>query len=205
MSGFEIITITFSFILGLGVAQILRAVAYVVREKEQHRLHWIPLSMALIVLLFQVQFWFALVIVDSFMDYWTWPVYGLLLFLAIVIFLSGATVLPPPGSSKTDSLFEDFVARGKISLIFLALYLVGWVGVAIMFWTEQFVHLVIVNLAMATAAVIAFLPQRPRSRSLLHAILIAMMVYGLITVWTPPSLEEPLTSDSGRIAVLQHC
>ena len=34
MSGFELITITFSFVLGLGVAQILSSVAYVVREKE---------------------------------------------------------------------------------------------------------------------------------------------------------------------------
>ena len=70
MSGFEIITITFSFILGLGVTQILRSVAYVAREKEQYRLHWIPLSMAAVVLLFQVQFWFALVVVDSFLDQW---------------------------------------------------------------------------------------------------------------------------------------
>lgn len=190
MSGFEIITITFSFILGLGVTQILLTVAYVVRDKEQYRLHWIPLSMAAVVLLFQVQFWFALVVVDSFMDHWTWPIYGMFLFLAIVIFLSGATVLPPPGSTKTHYLIEDFVARGKISLIFLALYLVGWVVVAIMLWTDEFVHLVIVTLVMATIAVIAFLAKRPRARSLLHGILIAMTIFGMMTVWTTPSLEE---------------
>ena len=34
MSGFELITITFFFVLGLGVAQILSSVAYVVRDKE---------------------------------------------------------------------------------------------------------------------------------------------------------------------------
>ncbi len=40
MSGFEILTITFSFIVGLGVAQVLRAVAFVVRERGQIRLHF---------------------------------------------------------------------------------------------------------------------------------------------------------------------
>ncbi len=157
MSGFEIITITFSFILGLGVTQILRAVAYVVREREQYQLHWIPISVATMVLLFQVQFWFALVIVDSFVGHWTWTVYGVLLILAIIIFLSGATVLPPPGPSKTRNLIEDFATRGKISLVFLALYLLGWIVVAIMFWTEAFVHLVIVNSVMAAIATIACL------------------------------------------------
>ena len=125
MSVLEIITITFSIILGLGVTLILGSVANVVREREQHRLHWIPLSVAFLVLLFQVQFWFALVIVDSFLDKWNWTVYSVLLFLAVVIFLSGATVLPSEGSSKSTNLIEDFNARGKISLIFFALYFVG--------------------------------------------------------------------------------
>ena len=38
VSGFEILAITFSFIVGLGMAQVLQSVAYVVREKGQIRL-----------------------------------------------------------------------------------------------------------------------------------------------------------------------
>ena len=190
MSALEIITITFSIILGLGVTQILERVAYVVREKEQRRLHWIPLSVAFLILLFQVQFWFALVIVDSFLDKWNWTVYSVLLFLTIVIFLSGATVLPSPGSSRSSNLIEDFNARGKISLLFFASYFIGWIVIAIMFWTAgEFTTLVIVNLAMATTAVIAYRTQHPYVRSLLHGILIAITIYGLIFVWATPSLE----------------
>jgi len=196
VSGFEIITITFSFILGLGVAHILSSVASVVREKDQIQLHWIPISVATIVLLFQVQFWFALVIVDALVGQWSWTVYGVLLILAIMIFLSGATVLPPSGSSRTCSLIEDFATRGKISLVFLALYLLGWIVVAIMFWTVEFVHLVIVNSAMAATATVAFLARKRKSQSVLHGMLIVMMIYGLVTVWTPPSFEEPLTHTS---------
>jgi hypothetical protein len=86
MSGIETITITFSFILGLGVAHILESVAYAVRERARYRLHWIPLSTAALVLVFQVQFWFALIIVDSFLEHWNWPVYCVLLFLATSYF-----------------------------------------------------------------------------------------------------------------------
>ena len=94
MSGFEILTITFSFIVGLGVAQVLRSVAYIVRESRQISLHWIPFSVEAMILFFQVQFWFGLAVINSLMVQWSWPVYGVMLLLAIVIFLSGATVLP---------------------------------------------------------------------------------------------------------------
>lgn len=198
MSGFELITITFSFILGLGVAHILRTMAYVVREREQYRLHWIPISVAIIVLLFQVQFWFALVIVDALAEQWTWTIYGLLLLLAILIFLAGATVLPPPGPSKTSSLIEDFETRGRVSLVFLALYVFGWIGVALLFWSTVFIHLVIVNSIMAAIALSAHQARNLKARNTLHGMLIVMMIYGLITVWTPPSLEEPLTGTSSQ-------
>lgn len=69
MSGIEIITITFSFIVGLGMAQILRSVAFVVREGGPHRLHWIPFTVAGIVVIFQVQFWFGLTAVNSLIDH----------------------------------------------------------------------------------------------------------------------------------------
>lgn len=198
MSRFELITITYSFIVGLGVAHILRTIAYVVREREQYRLHWIPISVAVIVLLFQVQFWFALVIVDTLADQWTWTIYGLLLALAITIFLSGATVLPPPGPSRTSSLIEDFETRGRISLVFLALYTLGWNGVAVLFWSMAFAHLVIVNTVMAVIALSAYRARQQTTRSVLHGMLVLMMTYGLITVWTPPSLEEPLTGTSSQ-------
>lgn len=189
MSGLEIITITFSIILGLGVTQILGTVAHVIRERSDHQLHWIPLSLAALILLFQVQFWFALVIVDSFLEQWNWTVYSILLFLAIVIFLAGATVLPSSGSSRSSNLIEDFDARGKISLMFFALYFIGWIVVAIMFWTDQFITLVIANSIMATASMIAYYSRSPHIRSVLHGVLISLTLYGLIYVWATPSLE----------------
>ncbi len=193
MSGFEILTITFSFIVGLGVAQVLQSVAYVVRENRQISLHWIPFSVAAIILFFQVQFWFGLAVINSLMDQWSWPVYGLMLLLAIFIFLSGATVLPHSLTSLGGrGLKEDFETRGRISLVFLALYLVGWIGVGIMFWKPEFWQLVLVNGVFAFVAIFTYGTPNARVRMILHLTLIAITLYGSLTVWTTPSLEMPL-------------
>ena len=192
MSTFEILTITFSFIVGLGVAQVLRSIAYIVREFRQIRLHWIPFSVATQILFFQVQFWFALSVVNSLMTQWSWSVYISMLLLAICIFLAGATVLPHSLTSLGErGLKEDFETRGRVCLVFLALYLAGWIGVGIMFWIPELWHLALVNGLYALLALVIFWASSPRVRAVLHVLLIMITIYGSLTVWTTPSLEMP--------------
>ena len=192
MSAFEILTITFSFIVGLGVAQVLRSIAYMVREFRQIRLHWIPFSVAAQILFFQVQFWFALSVVNSLMDRWSWSVYASMLLLAIFIFLAGAAVLPHSLTSLGErGLKEDFDTRGQVSLIFLALYLAGWIGVGIMFWIPELWHLALVNGSYALLALVIFWTSNARVRAALNMFLIVITIYGSLTVWTTPSLEMP--------------
>ena len=198
MSAFEILTITFSFIVGLGVAQVLRSVAYMVREAGQISLHWIPFSVAAQILFFQVQFWFALTVVNSLKEQWSWSVYFMMLLLAIFIFLAGATVLPHSLSSLGGrGLKEDFETRGRISLILLALYLLGWIVVGIVFWIPQLWHLALVNGSYAVIALTIYWAASPRLRNLLHLVLIAITIYGSLTVWTTPSLEIPWRTPLG--------
>jgi hypothetical protein len=195
LSAFEILTITFSFIVGLGVAQVLRSIAYIVREFRQIRLHWIPFSVAAQILFFQVQFWFALSVVNSLMDRWSWSVYASMLLLAIFIFLAGAAVLPHSLTSLGErGLKEDFDTRGQVSLIFLALYLAGWIGLGIMFWIPELWHLALVNGSYALLALVIFWISNARVRAVLHLLLIVITVYGSLTVWTTPSLEMPWRS-----------
>ena len=192
MSAFEILTITFSFIVGLGVAQVLRSTAYMVREFRQIELHWIPFSVAAQILFFQVQFWFALSVVNSLMAQWSWSVYISMLLLAIFIFLAGATVLPHSLTSLGErSLKEDFETRGRVSLLFLALYLAGWIGVGIMFWIPELWHLALVNGLYAFLASVIFWASNSRARAVLHVCLVVITLYGSLTVWTTPSLEMP--------------
>lgn len=192
MSAFEILTITFSFIVGLGVAQVLRSAAYMVREFRHISLHWIPFAVAAQILFFQVQFWFALSVVNSLMAQWSWSVYGSMLLLAIFIFLAGATVLPHSLTSLgRRKLKEDFDTRGRVSLIFVALYLTGWIGVGIMFWIPELWHLALVNGLYAILALVIFWTPNARVRGILHLFLVVITIYGSLTVWTTPSLEMP--------------
>ena len=192
LSAFEVLTITFSFIVGLGVAQVLKSVAYIARESHQIDLHWIPFSVAGQILFFQVQFWFALTVVNSLMEKWSWSVYASMLLLAILIFLAGATVLPHSLTSLGDrGLKEDFETRGRISLIFLALYLAGWIGLGIMFWIHELWHLALVNGIYSLLALMIFVHSNAHTRTLLHLALIVITIYGSFTVWTTPSLEMP--------------
>lgn len=198
LSNFEILTITYSFIVGLGVAQVLRSIGYMVRESGQVKLHWIPFSVATQILFFQVQFWFGLSVVNSMMTQWSWGAYVSMLLLAILIFLSGATVLPHSLSSiGGQGLKEDFETRGRVSLIFLALYLLGWIWIGIMLKVPQLWYLALVNGLYAAVAIAVYATSGSRVRTVLHLAMIALTVYGAFTVWTTPSLEVPWHSTLG--------
>jgi hypothetical protein len=124
----------------------------------------------------------------------------------------GATVLPPPASTRTSDLIEDFNSRGKVALVFFAAYFLGWDILAVMFWGPRMGLLAVVNLIMATLSIAAYIVEQPRARSLLHVImatlsiaayiveqprarsllhgaLIVLTIFGMIGVWATPSLD----------------
>lgn len=191
VSGLEIITITFSFIVGLGMAQALRSIGFVIRERDRIIGHWLPFLVTAIVLFFQVQFWFGLAVVDSMTDQWDWAVYGVMLMNAILIFVAGATVLPPPERLVEKRLIDDFETRGRVSLVFVALYLVGWMLIGLLYWQPGMENLLLVNGLTASVAFAAFAVRSPHPRAGLVIVLTFMTVWGSLTVWTTPSLQTP--------------
>lgn len=197
MSGFEIITITFSFVVGLGMAQMLRSIGYVVREREEVSWHWMPFFAAALILFFQIQFWFGLAVINSVLENWTWSVYSLVFAAAVLIFLAGATVLAPPGSPTAHRLRDDFQHRGRISLLFLAAYLVSWMGIGIMFWRPGFWLLMVVNGTLALLLAIAYVTRRWEVP--LYLVIAAVTVFGGLTVWTAPDLQMPAPLQLGAI------
>jgi hypothetical protein len=190
MSGFELITITFSFVVGLGMAQMLRSLGFVVRERESMSWHWVPLFTAALILFFQIQFWFGLSVINGELEVWTWSEYSLVFLAAVLIFLAGATVLAPPGSDMDRDLLEDFQHRGRISLLFLAAYLVGWMGLGVMFWRPEFWLLMVVNGALAALLCVAYVARRGVVP--LYLVILAVTVFGSLTVWTKPDLLMPM-------------
>jgi len=193
MSGFELVTITFSFVIGLGVAQILSAASFAMRERRERPLHWLPLSIAGAIFLAHVQFWFALFGINTVVPEWTWTSYGPLLMLAVLLFLSGGTVLPPSGSTGSLSLLEDFETRGKLSLLLLAIYMIGWIPLNVWFdeggpnfsWTFSGVWF---NLLIATSLLVAYRAKDPTTRDSAVLIFLALQVLGVLFVWATPDI-----------------
>ena len=79
-------------------------------------------------------------------------------------------------------LKEDFETRGRVSLIFLARYLAGWIGVGIMFCIPELWRLALVNGSYALLALIIFSASNARVRATLHLVLIVITIYGAHTV-----------------------
>ena len=66
------------------------------------------------------------------------------------------------------------------------------IGIGVMFWKPEFWQLVLVNGLFAVVAIVIYAAPSARVRTILHLFLIAMTVYGSLTVWTTPNLEMPL-------------
>ena len=126
------------------------------------------------------------------MEHWSWPIYGLFLMLAMIIFLAGATVLPPPNHIGERDLIDDFSDRGRISLLLIAVYLVGWIAVGIAFWQPGFWQLVLVNGLWSAVAVMTYFATKPVTRAALHVVLIVLTLVGAMTAWTAPNLVMPM-------------
>ena len=188
MSGFELVTVTFSFILGLGVARILSSASIILRQRRELTLHWIPLSLAAAIFFFHVQFWFALFELDSVIEQWTWVFYWPLLALAVLLFLSGGAVLPPSTPDPGVSLLEDFESRGNISLPLLGAYVLGWIPLNAWQDGTWLGSGVLINLAAAASLGLAYWPKSRGARAWGVLSYLAIQVHGVLFVWSTPDV-----------------
>ena len=191
MSQFEIIAITLSFIVGLGIAQMLTSFSEALRSRIDHPLHWMPFAWGLPILLFSVQYWFGLFDLDSTIGDWTWSWYLQMLAMAIALFMAGALILPPRRTAAAGGLLEDFTSHGRYSLIALIVYLLGWIPAnAVMNNGNLFEIGNFANAAMAMPALIAFKSRSNRVwvlATLVFYVIFAITFFGL---YSTPGAEE---------------
>jgi hypothetical protein len=124
---FEVITISLSFVLGLSMAHMLWSAASAVRARNELILHWLPFIWAIGILLHHLQFWFAALTTDRQIDQWTWSWYLHLFFMALLLFASGALVLPSESQQRAGDLLADFRQHGRLALVPLAAYQFLWI------------------------------------------------------------------------------
>lgn len=188
MSQFEVITITLSFVLGLSMSHILWAAAAVVRARRGLQLSWLPFLWAACIFFVHVQYWFAAFAVNTMIDVWTWSWYLQMLALGVLLFASGALILPSESQQRAGDLLEDFQENGRLGLIPLAGYHLLWLPTAFRLDQATFEAGNYANLALALFAVVGFTAKRRSIQWASAAAFGVVIVWASVFVWTDGSL-----------------
>ena len=187
MSEFELATIPLGFVLGLGVALILASVGSAIRERDEHTLHWLPLTWAGIILLFQVQYWFALYDLDAAIGQWGWLWYGQALCLAFLLFLAGSLVLPTTPGRVPGGLLADFERNGRLAPLLVILYAALWMIPNSRMGGSLLLRVNLLNAAMCMLAFPVYRrPSSVRTRSVATLAFLGVLAYTFIVEYSRP-------------------
>lgn len=191
MSELEIITLTLSLVLGLSVAQMLGAVATAIRARHENPLHWIPLCWAGAIFLFHIQFFFAVFGLDQTVGAWTWDWYGHVLLLAVLLFLSGALILPTRDRDLTSGLLDDFKTHGRLALIPVSLYLLLWMPLNVRSGEGPWLSSAnAADVALGIIAAVAFSNRATRVRAVATLAYLSVTAWGVFVVWGRPGVDD---------------
>lgn len=188
MSKFEVVTLTLSFVLGLSMSHLLWAAAAALRARIHLRLHGLPFLWAACIFFVHVQYWFALFAIDKVVDQWTWSWYLQMLGLGVLLFASGALVLPSESQQRSGSLLDDFREHGRLGLIPLAGYHLFWIPTAYRMDQAMFEAGNYANIALAAVAVIGVTTKRASLQWVSAAAFGLIVVWASVFVWTGGSL-----------------
>ncbi len=152
MTIFDFAMVAVSLILGLGVTYLLESMVDVFRARGRCRMDWIPFIWTGCVLVQQFQFWWALYELNAISSL-SVGVFSLLLFLAGLLFLAAALVLPSGEAEYPSDLGVYFNTDGSWAAAALALFNFTAFVANILIFGEPFLHTVnILNLVLIVAA-----------------------------------------------------
>lgn len=191
MSQFEIVAITLSFIVGLGIAQLLTSFSEAIRSRIEHPLHWMPFAWGIPILLFSVQYWFGLFDLDHTIKDWNWFWYLQMLAMAMALFMAAALILPPRVAATEGGLLKDFTTHGRYSLLALVVYLLGWIPAnSVMNNNNLFEIGNIANVAMALPALVVFKSRSTRIWIVSTAVFYVIFAITFFGLYSTPGSEE---------------
>jgi hypothetical protein len=87
---------------------------------------WLPFVWAVIVLVFQFQYWWAIFELSG-VPVWTVGTFGTLLLLAVILFVAGGLILPSGSADYPSDLRVYFEQDGRWGVVAMACY--GGVGI----------------------------------------------------------------------------
>ena len=184
MSEFEVITITLSFILGLGITQILSGVVEVIRSPKRGRPDWIPLVWAWLIFLQTMQIWLWMW-GDAQVREWTGLWYSAWVLLASLLFLAGGLILPHQISADGESLGEYFERTGRQALLALSSFMVlaavvNSITAGPLSMSNILIYVLIPIVVTVTVS------RRRRVRAVGTILYLTILMLGLAFVWAAP-------------------
>jgi len=183
MSEFEVFSIVLSFILGLGVAQLLSAVVFAIHSRREMALRWTPMLWALAIFLFHVNFLFAALWFYSVDRDFVWYLGDII--SAVLLFLSGGLILPSELRPLSADLDEFFARDGRLALIPLGIFLAMAIPVNLQGGLPLLDPNNVILVFLLAFAVMAFLT-RSRFRVGATCAFAGLTVFAFLFVWARP-------------------
>ncbi len=185
MTDFEIFTVVLSFILGLGIAQILSSVVFLVHSRRSVSLNWIPFFWAAAIFGYHINFLFAVLWFYTADRTFGW--YLLDLFAAVLLFLSGGLVLPSESRPLPEALDEFFDRDGRLALLPLAIFLASSIPYNVQAGLSWIGQDNVINYALLVFTSAAFLVSG-RIRAVATVGFAVLVAYALLFVFQRPGL-----------------
>lgn len=102
MDEFGYLSVIISVILGLSITQLLQGIGQIINARDRVRIYWPALGWAMLLLLIDVQAWWAM-FGYRYRHNWTFVQFTVVLLEAIMLYLLAAIVLPTiPNEGEVD-------------------------------------------------------------------------------------------------------
>ena len=135
MTAFEFLSVALSFVLGLAVTLVLTSLLAAFRARHTTRMDWLPFVWAGFVVTYQFQYWWAIFELSALPE-WSVATFGVLLLLAIILFIAGGVILPSGTTEYPADLGDYFREDGRWGVFAIACYgIAGTLGNLLLFET----------------------------------------------------------------------
>jgi hypothetical protein len=150
---FDWVAASMKMVLALGMTRLLTSAVLMYRLRRRYTFDWVPATWAATVFLSQLQFSWALASLGEGDIVWTFGSFLALFGLAVIVYVSGALVLPDSASESAQGMRDSFNADGQMGLLFLSAYELLTLAANWYFWGSPPTTLVaFMNLALAGLA-----------------------------------------------------
>ena len=118
MDAFSFLSVALSFVVGLSITYLFTNLLEAFRARNEIRLDWLPVLWAVFVFAHQFQFWWAIYELAAIRT-WTVALFGILLFLSMLLFVAAGLILPRPSDAEP---VKHFTRDGRWGVGALAAY-----------------------------------------------------------------------------------